>query len=781
IKAEMGTWDKLKDRVLKSLAAPKVSELQSDVDIKLNANLTDEEFEGFLREGLNEMSFTRAPNTRETRANARVVAKSGEAPDSKTVRNEIVHKIPSKKSGVLMHISSLDGNYGIGDFGMPAREYVDFLVAGRQNIWQILPINAVDDGAAHSPYSAVSSFALDPLFVSPELLVEEGLLTEEEAAAQRVPNTGEVNFEIVEQRKSVLFDLAFERRNDVEGLAERFADFRQQQAAWLEDYVLFLAIRRDQERRTWHQWPADLRDRQPEALRAFTESHGETLDRLAFEQFILFEQWNRLHAYAAEKGVEILGDIPLYTSYDSADVWANPELFDLNDDKQPRTVSGAPPDVFSDDGQRWGHPTFRWDVMLRTGYAWWRQRLAHNFSLFDQVRLDHFRGLVGYWEIPAEDPVAKNGQWQKAADDRFFQMLRDEFGIDRFIAEDLGDISDDVKAVISKYGFRTMKVLQFGFDQDSRKNPYHPRNHVPRSVVYTGTHDTNTLRGWFKAETDNDILANLQQYLAKDIASENVHWEFIRMALESSSETAIVPMQDILGLGEDARMNLPGTIEGNWAWRVAPGTLDNSIVRSMSDMKKKHRPKQLGLFKAYSTTSLEVAAALEYLRKNNYLLLANRLQSLAFRGFVREGEFTQFAATVFKAQTGEEYIMVSGVNAEGDALSFEERVANLVFAVGATAPFQLPVTVNQQRADDYLDQAVMADDIGGIDLNPDQLLLDVRGQAVTYQPALNGVQPVPADIHGFVPVIINIVPLQSSPLFFGGLPISPKFETSLAR
>lgn len=782
IKAELGSWKALRDRVLRSYEEAGEEGLQPDALIKLNAELTDEEFEGFIREGLDEMSFTSAPDTRQITANARVLASGADFPEAEAVTAEIRQRMPSKKSGILMHISSLDGDYGIGDFGAPARAFVDFLAASHQNVWQVLPLNVTDEEFGFSPYSTVSAFALDPLYLSPDSLVADGLITEEEAAAQKLPNLGEVRYAMALQRKQVLARFAYERLSENAVLTESFARFKETEAAWLHDYVLFTSIHRANGPISWSEWPAALRDRETRALRAYEEKHAEELDLLAFEQFLLFRQWFGLLEYAGKQGIEIIGDLPLYNSFDSADVWAHPDLYDLDENKRPRTVSGAPPDMFNDAGQRWGHPTFKWDVMSRDDYAWWRQRLAHNLDLFDQIRLDHFRGLVAYWEIPAADHDARNGRWRPGADDDFFQMITEEFGVDRFIAEDLGDISADVREVLARHGFRTMKVLQFGFSGEERENPYHPRNHVGRSVAYTGTHDNNTLRGWFRNEVDQGVRNNIQRYLAKDVTEDTLNWDFIQIALQSVSDTAIVPMQDVLELGEEARMNHPGSVENNWTWRVKAGWDDRSMIRTLSDLKDRFRPRDIKLFRAYHLSSPEVQTALESLREGNYLLMAEKLRTMVFHGRVREGAFTGFAATTFTPAEDEEYIVVSSVNAQGDPLSFEQRVANLIFAVGAAAPFHMPAAANQARADQFLDEALLAEDVGGIDLNPDQIRWNVTGGTIRLRtPVPAQAVPLPADIHGFVPVIINVTPLNTTPLFFGGIPAAGEFETSYLR
>lgn len=782
IKAEMNVWSALSERVFRSFDVPEVEGLRADADIKLNDDLTDEEFENFIREGLDEMSFTRAPDTRERTANARLLHTDREAADPAAVRKEIKKKRPSKKSGILLHVSSLDSPYGIGDFGTPARRFVDFLAKAGQNVWQVLPLNTTDEEFGFSPYSAVSSFALDPLYISPERMIDGGLITPEEAAAQQIPNTGEVNYAMALQRKKVLVDFAYARLPEKHALGRQFAEFKKDTAEWLTDFVLFTSIHRDQGPVSWNEWPVGLRDRQPAALAAYTAEHAEELDRLAFEQFLLFEQWGELRSYAAKKGVSIIGDLPLYSSFDSADVWANPQMYDLDADKTPRTVSGAPPDMFNAAGQRWGHPTFRWSVMQRDGYRWWRRRLAHNLDLFDQIRLDHFRGLVAYWEIPAGDDDARNGRWQPAADDAFFRMISEDFGVDRFIAEDLGDISEEVRDVLRRHDFRTMKVLQFGFSGELRDNPYHPRNHVRRSVVYTGTHDNNTLLGWFASEVDEGMRHNIQRHLTKPVTEENVNWEFIQMAMESPADTAIVPMQDVLQLGAEARMNYPGSVENNWKWRLPDSQFDESVIRTLSDMKGRFRPKEMALYEKYGVTRPEVLIAMSALKEKNNLLMARRLQQMAYRDLIREGEFTGFTATTYTDDNGDEYIMVSSVDARGEPLDLHQRVANLIFAVGALAPFHMPLSANLERAQNYLDEALLGEEVGGIDLNPDQLRWNVRGTAPAVgQEVPSFVYPVPADIHGFVPVIINITPLQTTPLFFGSAPAGTAFETSFLR
>jgi len=334
----------------------------------------------------------------------------------------------------------------------------------------------------------------------------------------------------------------------------------------------------------WSRWPEDLRDRKEDAIKKWRGKLNEEISKETFFQYIFFKQWKALKNYCSGKNIRIIGDVPIYVNYDSSDVWANPEIFSLNENKMPAFIAGVPPDYFSSTGQLWGHPVYNWDALKKNSYSWWIKRIEHNINLYCIFRLDHFRGFVGYWEVPAGEKTAVNGRWVKAPAEDFFTELFKKFPSLPLIAEDLGVITQDVKDIMNKFGFPGMKVLLFAFEDDFPTNPYAPHNHVRNCVVYTGTHDNNTVKGWFKKELNSDSKKRLSEYLGLEVSDKTVHWDLIRIAMESVADTAIVPMQDILGLGEKARMNLPASSKGNWQWRVTKRQLSPALIKKLSDM-----------------------------------------------------------------------------------------------------------------------------------------------------------------------------------------------------
>ncbi|OGC11612.1 4-alpha-glucanotransferase [candidate division WOR-1 bacterium RIFOXYA12_FULL_52_29] len=477
--------------------------------------------------------------------------------------------MPKRESGILLHITSLPSAYGIGDLGPSAREFVDFLAEGKQRCWQVLPLNPTNAACGNSPYSSFSSYAANPYLISPGLLLRDGLITREDIVPFPRHADDKVDFEAVRAYKDRIFGLAFVRfkNNRDQGGYDIFCAGNK---PWLDDYALFVVLKNHFHGKMWNSWPRELRDRDHQALAEARVKFHDAIELEKFQQYLFFTQWDELKKYSAEKGVKIFGDIPIYVSFDSADVWTNPRFFKLDADKNPTFVAGVPPDYFSQTGQRWGNPVYDWDELKRTGYKWWIDRLAHNLKLFDLIRIDHFRGLVGFWQIPAEEETAINGSWVGVPADDFFARLTDHFKPFPFIAEDLGIITPDVREVMRRYHLWGMKVLLFAFGEENSHHPYLPHNYSPECVVYTGTHDNNTARGWFEHEARHDEKERLARYLGKGVHGSDVGWELIRLALESVASLAIFPMQDILGLGEKARMNKPGTPKGNWSWRMTP-------------------------------------------------------------------------------------------------------------------------------------------------------------------------------------------------------------------
>lgn len=486
-------------------------------------------------------------------------------------------------SGILLHISSLPSFGGIGDVGPEAYRFVDFLKKAGQKYWQILPLNPTEQIYGNCPYSSPSAFACNILFISPELLVKQGLLKKDELAALPVSvDAGAVDFPTVSEYKSRLLDHAYQRFKDSKHDNGEFAAFSQEQRYWLNDYAVFTVMKKRFAGKIWSDWPEDIRLRKPEVLREVNAKFRDEIRRIEFLQYIFFKQWHELRTYAREQGVSLIGDMPIYVNEDSADVWSNPGIFKLKDDMKPALVAGVPPDYFSKTGQRWGNPVYDWATIRNSGYGWWLNRVKHNLDLFDIVRIDHFRGLMGFWEIPAADATAINGHWQKGPGEDFLAHLKKNFPQLPIIAEDLGLITPDVPAAMEKFNLPGMKVLQFAFNGDPH-HPYLPENYPECCVVYPGTHDNNTSRGWFKSLNAQE-LEHIKQYFKTDVSEESIAARLMDLALHSRAVMAITPMQDILNLDETARMNVPGTVNGNWSWRLKPGVLTPSLSARLAEL-----------------------------------------------------------------------------------------------------------------------------------------------------------------------------------------------------
>ena len=491
---------------------------------------------------------------------------------------------PDRASGVLLHMTSLPGSYGIGDFGPAAFTFIDFLVAAGQRYWQFLPLAPVDQVFGCSPYMSLAAFAGNPLLISPERLLDDGLLTRAEIDAHPAFSEYQVDFAAVTIYKQSLLRQAFSRLA-ASFLLVPFQEFCQAESAWLQDYALFMSLRDHEGRKPWYQWARPLLRREASALARIRTLQAETIDYYQFEQFIFFRQWRQLREYATAQGVSLIGDLPIYVSLDSADVWANQECFLLDaKTSAPTHVAGVPPDYFSKTGQRWGNPLYRWKVGREKNealYDWWRKRFRQLSQLVDSVRIDHFRAFESYWQIPAAEETAVNGKWIKGPGQQFFVEMAEQIAGLPIIAEDLGVITPEVIALRDGLGFPGMKILQFAFDSDE-KNLYLPHNFVsPHCVVFTGTHDNNTTVGWYLEDATPEGRARLRCYAHSDAAE--IHWDFIRLALSSVAETAIIPMQDILGFGGDCRMNLPGSVQGNWQWRCADRFMTPDVAERLRD------------------------------------------------------------------------------------------------------------------------------------------------------------------------------------------------------
>lgn len=474
-----------------------------------------------------------------------------------------------RSAGVLLHPTCLPGRFGIGDLGPSAFEFLDYLARGRQWLWQVLPLGPT--GFGDSPYSSPSAFAGNPLLIALDPFLSEGVLREDELAELAALPSDHVDFGRLAPLKRAALEKLFERARET--YAPRVEDFRQHQADWLDDFALFAALK-DHHQSPWTDWAPALRARDPAALEA---ARASLVDQVAFHtfcQFVFSDQWAALRARAHELGIQIVGDIPVFVAYDSADVWSHQHLFKLDEAGHPRVVAGVPPDYFSATGQLWGNPLYDWDAMAHEGYAWWVARFRHLIEEVDIVRIDHFRGFEAAWEVPAGESTAVNGQWVKGPGEAVFRAIGAALGGEPpVIAEDLGLITDEVRALLKATGFPGMKVLQFAFGGGS-DNPYLPHNYDnPNCVVYTGTHDNDTTRGWLNSLSD-DERARLQRYLGLD--SPPAPSDVMRLAFSSVARVAIVPLQDVLDLGSEARFNMPGALEGNWAWRVRADQLDSA-------------------------------------------------------------------------------------------------------------------------------------------------------------------------------------------------------------
>ncbi len=488
-----------------------------------------------------------------------------------------------RSSGLLLHITSLPGPYGIGDLGPDAYRFADLLFETGQRIWQVLPLVPV--GLGSSPYSSPSTFALNPLFVSPTLLVEDGLLDAVEKPAG--VHAERVAFEAVGAFKDGLLEEAFNRfeAGDVSLDRAAFDAFCARHAYWLDDYALFMALKSHHDGAGWVHWPPELAQRRPEAIDAFREEHAARVRRHKFDQFLAFDQWDRLKRYCNERDILFFGDLPIYVAHDSADVWAHQNLFHLDDEGRSTVVAGVPPDYFSETGQRWGNPIYRWDVMEDNDYAWWTQRIEAALRHADMIRLDHFRGFAGYWEIPAEEETAVNGRWADGPGSSLFEAVRRRLGALPLVAEDLGLITPDVKELMRTFGLPGMAVLQFAFHEQA-DHPFLPHEHPRNLVAYTGTHDNDTFLGWWETMTrdasQERAVRFARAYLGLEAGrAEVVHWAALRVMMASPATWVVFPMQDVLGLRGTSRMNTPGESRGNWRWRFTWDQLTGEMRRRL--------------------------------------------------------------------------------------------------------------------------------------------------------------------------------------------------------
>ena len=487
-----------------------------------------------------------------------------------------------RASGIILHPTSLTGPYGIGDLGPQAREWLDFLSESGSSFWQILPLGPT--GYGDSPYQCFSAFAGNPYLISPEELLADKLLTEEDLNNLPQFPTQRVDYGEVIPWKLALLNRAYARfeSSASAALKQAFVDFQQEQESWLDDFALFMAIKEYYGGASWTKWALPLRRRVSAALDQFRYSLAESIQRQIFRQFIFFRQWDKLRQYAHDRGVQIIGDIPIFVAHDCAEVWAHPELFYLLADGEPEFVAGVPPDYFSPTGQLWGNPLYRWEVHHKSGYRWWLQRLRGVLALVDVIRLDHFRGFAGYWQVPGGSKTAENGRWVPGPGTDFFDVLEKELGDLPIIAEDLGVITPDVIALREAYHLPGMKVLQFAFSfGNGPSDPFLPHHYPVNCVVYTGTHDNDTVLGWYQ-RVPEDEKSFYRRYLNRD--GTDVAWDLIRASWASIASLAIAPLQDFLSLDNQARMNIPGRPSGNWTWRMPSDCLNGDLKQRIREI-----------------------------------------------------------------------------------------------------------------------------------------------------------------------------------------------------
>ena len=496
-----------------------------------------------------------------------------------------------RASGILLHPTSLPGPFGIGDLGDEAYRLADFLIAAGQSLWQVLPLGPT--GYGDSPYACYSAFAGNTLLISPERLVKEGLITKSDLAhAPSLPG-GKIDFAAAHELKDALLDQAFtsyQRTTDTE-FRSAFETFAEQHAVWLDDYALFRALKNAHGGSPWTEWEHSLVHRTHAALAQARQQLHEQIEAQKFYQFLFFKQWSELKSYCNRRGIRIIGDIPIFVAHDSADVWTNPDQFKLNSDGSPKVVAGVPPDYFSKTGQYWGNPLFNWERMLADGFKWWIDRVRASLQMVDIARIDHFRGFAACWEIPGGDKTAERGRWVDSPGRELFTAIRKALGELPIIAEDLGVITPDVEKLRDDFGFPGMRILQFAFSSDT-KNIDLPHNYHRNLVVYTGTHDNDTTVGWFNSVPGEGSTRNAtqieceRQFCMKYLSTKGneIHWDFIRGLFASVANLALVPMQDVLGLGTEARMNLPNSTTGNWLWRFNESALTNDLAKRLRDL-----------------------------------------------------------------------------------------------------------------------------------------------------------------------------------------------------
>ena len=483
-----------------------------------------------------------------------------------------------RSAGVIMHIASLPGKFGIGTFGKEAYEYVEFLYKSGMRYWQILPLGQT--GYGDSPYQSFSAFPGNPYFIDFDILKDEGILSKAEYINENYGDNEEyIDYGLLFNIKYIVLRRAYENFKKSHNflLKEYFESFKEENNWWLDNYSLYMAVKGKFNLASWQEWDDDIKKRRPEAIELYRNELSDEIEFWSFIQFLFFKQWNELKSYANEKGIKIIGDMPIYVAEDSADVWSNPEAYLIYEETlKPISIAGCPPDAFSETGQLWGNPLYDWNYMEKTGYKWWIKRVEESLKIYDVVRIDHFRGFESYWEIPYGDTTAINGKWVKGPGIKLFNAIKESLGEINVIAEDLGFLTNEVKEFLEETGFPGMKVLQFAFDEREESN-YLPHTYTNNCIAYTGTHDNDTFRGWFELTGNKSDVKYCKEYLALT-EEEGYNWGFIRGTWASVADVSIALMQDFLNLGNETRVNFPSTLGGNWKWRIKEGSYNTELA-----------------------------------------------------------------------------------------------------------------------------------------------------------------------------------------------------------
>lgn len=486
-----------------------------------------------------------------------------------------------RKSGILLPVASLPSAYGIGCFSKEAYHFIDMLQEAGQTYWQMLPLGPT--GYGDSPYQSFSTFAGNPYFIDPEDLIARGYITKEQCDSYDFgDNVHYIDYEKIYLSRFKLLREAYDNSNIAEDAD--FQKFIHDNAFWLDDYALYMAVKESFGGVCWVEWDEDIKLRRPEAMERYSREYAKEVEFYRFQQYLFQVQWEKLKQYANARGIKIIGDIPIYVAFDSSDAWANPELFQFDENCTPVAVAGCPPDAFAATGQLWGNPLYRWDYHRETGYAWWMKRLASCYEKYDVVRIDHFRGFDEYYAIPYGEPTAERGTWEQGPGYDIFKVMKETLGEKEVIAEDLGFLTQSVIELVERTGYPGMKILQFAFDS-REESDYLPHNYTANSVVYTGTHDNDTVLGWYATMAGADKKL-CDSYLNLAGREDALHWEFIRSAMASVAYLAVIPMQDYLGLGSEARINIPSTLGNNWKWRMGAGDFTRELAKEIKEMTK---------------------------------------------------------------------------------------------------------------------------------------------------------------------------------------------------